>query len=132
MSENYNSTCLSFDLDNEDERICYEIFREIGRKWKPFLLTILTLRFPEYFKSGIVSGELEDLIREYSKKFNKKRAPHPVFLGWHSKDYPADYSADVLLNIHLKGGAKDFIVLILKESLPFRFKSDKTEDYYNE
>jgi len=121
----YNTTCLDFNLETADEKICYDFFQKCGRKWKSFLLTILTLRFPDYFENENMAGELEKLVEEYAKDFEQKESDHPVFLGWHHLEYRTDYLADMLLNKYLKGGAKDFIVFILKESLPFMFNEEK-------
>lgn len=128
----YNTTCLCFDLEIEDERICYEIFKKIGRKWKSFLLTVLMLQFPDYYENHIITENLEFFINKYSKDFDKKKSPNPIFIGWHSLEYDADQLTDVLLNEHLRGGAKDFIVMLLKESLPFMFNTSQSYAGENE
>ena len=123
----FNTTCLDFDLGKRDEKICYEFFKKCGRKWKSFLLTVLIVRFPDFFENDSMSDELKELVRRYSKEFDSKKSDHPIFLGWHHVDYKDDSRADMLLNKYLKGGAKDFIVFILKESLPFMFNESEND-----
>ena len=131
-NSSYPTTCLCFDLNNEEERICYHFFMKIGRRWKPFLITVLEARFPDYYEKLIIDGELEILIKRYAKKFTKEKGANPIFLGWHSNEYELDSRTDYLLNARLQQGAKDFVVFILKDTLPFMFSDVITHsDYKN-
>lgn len=60
----YPTTCLCFDLNNRDERTCYDFFKRCGRRWKPFLVTVLEARFPNYYEKLIIDGELEILMEQ--------------------------------------------------------------------
>lgn len=122
----YPTTCLCFDLNNRDERTCYDFFKRCGRRWKPFLVTVLEARFPNYYEKLIIDGELEILIKKYARKFTREKGANPIFLGWHSNEYELDSRTDYLLNAQLQQGAKDFIVFILKDTLPFIFGNVST------
>ena len=114
---NYDTTCLCFNLEDYKERFCYEFFKNNGRRWKPFVLTYLTYRFPDYYEDGIIADKLEYLIQKYAKDFDKQHYDNPVFLGWHYLRYDLDCKTSDLLNRHLRGGAKDFIVQMITDVL---------------
>lgn len=56
-------------------------FSKKGRKWKSFLLTVLMLKFPDYYENHIITDNLEFFINKYSKDFDKKKSPNPIFIG---------------------------------------------------
>jgi len=117
----YTTTCIELRSVVETEARCYEILNSFGKYRKVLLQFLLTYRFPEYYKTGKINIELNDLIKNFSKDFVPKADGIPVFFGWHYLENPTDKLSDALLNKMLRGGAKDFIVYLMTSTLSFAF-----------
>lgn len=120
----YSTTCIGLNRENDIEAKCKRLLDTLGKGKKAFLLATLIYRFPEYFRTGEVNGELSSLIDRYKKPLERVRTDAPVFFGWHYNEYVHDKYAHELLNDYLEGGSKDFIVYVLSTSLPFFFGND--------
>ena len=123
----YSSTCIGLDVANETEAKCKKLLDTLGKGKKAFLRATLMYRYPEYFSSGEISPELSALIDKYKRPFERVESDSPTFFGWHYYDDEADKSAHTLLNVTLKGGAKEFIVYVLSSSHPLFFGDDYTQ-----
>lgn len=122
-SRYFNTTCIDLNPNDETELRCREIFDAFGRYKKMFLQFLMTERFKTYYATGQIDEELNTLIEQYQKDFNRSAAANPVFFGWSYLDNEKDRLSDDLLNRMLCGGAKDFIVYLLTTSLPYSFSS---------
>lgn len=122
-SKYYFSTCIEFDLTDDTENICHRIFSAFGKYRKLQLQFILEFTFPEYYRTGHIDSELAELIKKYRKDYSASVFKNPMFFGWLPQCNVQDKLSEDLLNKQLCGGAKDFIVYLLKTTYPHFFNS---------
>lgn len=128
----FSSTCIDFNLNDETELICNNIFNAFGRYKKLQLQFLLTSHFPEYYQTGHIDGELRELVNRFQRDFYPNPAKNPIFFGWCYHDSGADRLSDDLLNRMLCGGAKDFIVYLLTTTYGYMFPSVSSATVHKE
>lgn len=124
ISKYFTTTCIDLDLTDATENTCNEIFKAFGKYRKLQLQFLLEFTFPEFYKTGHIDEPLAKLIKKYKKDFPAKRAKNPVFFGWSYQGGHKEQLSDDLLNRQLCGGAKDFIVYLLKATYPHFFNNE--------
>ena len=111
----YTTTALAFSDDSEVERNCKKILQAFDKGKKHMLTVLCSLSYPEYFEKGNTIEDCPKLkakVEQFYKKYSSNIVEDVVFLGW-DKKYTEQDKMFTLLNIHLAGGAKDFIIDLL-------------------
>lgn len=94
-----------------------------GRSKKKFIETLIYYNFPEYYTDGIICDELDNLIKHFQKKYERKSIDNPLYLNWDKSD-PIDMRTATLLNITLGSGAPDFVEILICSSLKTAISAD--------
>ena len=109
------TTALVFDDSNLTEHNVRLFLEALDKCKKHYLSVLCQISYPEYFQDGNTIDDcplLKESVEHNYKEYVQNISDKVVFLGW-NRDYSVQDKMYKLLNNHLRGGAKDFIVQLV-------------------